>query len=373
MKSDGGYGYDSTDAAAIRYRIQTLKSDWLIYVTDMGQCDHFRGIFSLAHRAGWLGPNGKRKIKMRMKRRNSFLTQNSTTNLLFFFFIYFFPFSSCFLCNSKIKTIILLGTPSSNVMNFIKDPKKESVVDIATKNYNLDAMKESQSVMTAANGIRVDHVGFGVVQGKDKKRFKTRSGETVRLVDLLDEAKRRVGHELSTRLINGQTYVTANEVDSSSSAIGYGAVKYCDLRATRTKDYVFDYDDMLSMNGDTAVYLLYAHARFCSIVRKSGKDPRALLLCNPGLIVACNEPQEKALILQLSKLTDVLELLMETLMPHHLCAYLYDLAQCITAFTRDCRVLGSDVEDRRVLLCEASAVTMRTCLNLLGIEAPMRL
>ena len=90
MKSDGGYGYDSTDAAAIRYRIQTLKSDWLIYVTDMGQCDHFRGIFSLAHRAGWLGPNGKRKIKMRMKRRNSFLTQNSTTNFIILFFLIFF-------------------------------------------------------------------------------------------------------------------------------------------------------------------------------------------------------------------------------------------------------------------------------------------
>ena len=168
-------------------------------------------------------------------------------------------------------------------------------------------------------------------------------------------------------------YVTASEVEASSGAIGYGAVKYCDLRATRTKDYVFDYDDMLSMSGDTAVYLLYAHARFCSIVRKSGKDPRAILLCNPSLMVACQEEQEKALILQLSKLTDVIELFCETLMPHHLCAYLYDLAHTITNFTRDCRVLGSTMEDQRVLLCEASAVTMRTCLNLLGIEAPLRL
>lgn len=169
------------------------------------------------------------------------------------------------------------------------------------------------------------------------------------------------------------SYVTASEVDAASGAIGYGAVKYCDLRATRTKDYVFDYDDMLSMNGDTAVYLLYAHARFCSIVRKSGRDPRAIVLCNPNILVSCQEPQEKALLLQLSKLTTVIELFCETLMPHHLCAYLYDLAQAITTFTRDCRVLGSDLEDRRVLLCESSAVTMRTCLNLLGIEAPMRL
>merc|ERR1711865_1321635 len=100
---------------------------------------------------------------------------------------------------------------------------------------------------TAANGIRVDHVGFGVVQGKDKKRFKTRSGETVRLVDLLDEAKRRVGFELSKRLENGATYVLSSEIDNASSAIGYGAVKYCDLRATR-----------------------------------------ALLRCNPSLLVACD-------------------------------------------------------------------------------------
>jgi arginyl-tRNA synthetase len=90
-------------------------------------------------------------------------------------------------------------------------------------------------------------------------------------------------------------------------------------------------------------------------------------------LVACDQAPEKALIVQLCKLTDVLELFCDTLMPHHLCAYLYELAGAITTFTRDCRVLGSPMEDRRILLCEASAVTMRTCLNLLGIEAPLRL
>ena len=221
---------------------------------------------------------------------------------------------------------------------------------------------------------RIDHVGFGVVQGKDKKRFKTRSGETVRLVDLLDEAKRRVEAELSSRLAQGSTYVTADQVERAAAAIGYGAVKYCDLRATRTKDYVFDYDEMLSMSGDTAVYLLYAHARFVSIVRKSGKDPRQLLRCSQGgLTAAHTEPQERDLVVALAKLPDMIELFCDTLMPHHICAYLYELAGKITAFTRDCRVLGSDKEDARLVLCEASAVTMRTCLNMLGIEAPMRL
>lgn len=144
VKSDGGYGYDSTDAAAIQYRIKDLQSSWLIYVTDMGQCDHFRGIFSLANRAGWLGLNGK-----------------------------------------------------SNVMNFKKDKMNENIEHIVRSNYKGEGKED--------DNVRVDHVGFGVVQGKDKKRFKTRSGETVRLVDLLDEAKRRVGLEISTRLKDGTT------------------------------------------------------------------------------------------------------------------------------------------------------------------------
>ena len=88
MKSDGGYGYDSTDAAAIRYRIQTLKSDWLIYVTDMGQCDHFRGIFSLAHRAGWLGPNGKRKNKNEDEEKKFFLNSKHVPLICYSFFLF---------------------------------------------------------------------------------------------------------------------------------------------------------------------------------------------------------------------------------------------------------------------------------------------
>ncbi len=325
VKSDGGYGYDSTDAAAMKYRLKTLRCDWLIYVTDLGQADHFKGIFSLGNRAGWLGP----------------------------------------------------GTASSNVLDLRKDPE---AVAAAKRNWEKDlaAAAEEEGESSATAPPRIDHVGFGVVQGKDKKRFKTRSGETVRLVDLLDEAKRRVEAELSTRLAQGSTYVTADQVERAAAAIGYGAVKYCDLRATRTKDYVFDYDEMLSMSGDTAVYLLYAHARFVSIVRKSGKDPRQLLLCagrrsGGGLVAAHSETQERDLIVALAKLPDMIELFCETLMPHHICAYLYDLAGKISAFTRDCRVLGSENEDARLVLCEASAVTMRTCLNMLGIEAPMRL
>eukprot|EP00949_MAST-11_sp_MAST-11-sp1_P000909 g909.t1 len=281
QKGDGGYGYDSTDAAAIRYRTQELNARWLIYVTDMGQQGHFEGIFELARKAGWLGEAG--------------------------------------------------------------------------------------------NSVRVDHVGFGVVQGKDKKRFKTRSGETVRLVDLLDEAKDRVSKLLKERCAGGETHILDSEVEEVSSAIGYGAVKYADLRANRQKDYVFDYDAMLNLNGDTAVYLLYAHARFASIIKKSGKDPRQLLLSNPSLSASYGTPQENALQAKLLSFNDVLLEIMGDLMPHHLCGYLYDLSSCISQFNSHCRVLGSAEEDARLVLCAATAVVMRTSLNLLGIQPLMRL
>ena len=284
QKSDGGYGYDSTDSAAIWYRTQKLNADWLIYVTDLGQESHFRGIFSLARKAGWLGEAG------------------------------------------------------------------------------------------ADGSSRVDHVGFGVVQGKDGKRFKTRSGETVRLVDLLDEAKNRVTKILEDRVSKGETYIHADEVDECSGAIGYGAVKYADLSSNRQKDYKFDYDAMLNLTGDTAVYLLYAHARLVSIIRKSGQDPRQIVLAGQGkCLVPVEEKEEWQLVKHLLMFPQVMDEILIDLMPHRLCQYLLELSTLVNSFSRECRVLKSEKQSQRILLCEAVAVTMRTAFTLLGIQPLMRL
>ena len=278
QKSDGGYGYDSTDASAIWYRTQQLKADWLIYVTDLGQADHFKGIFSLGNKAGW------------------------------------------------------------------------------------------------CTDVRVDHVGFGVVQGKDGKRFKTRSGDTVRLVDLLDEAKDRVRKILEDRVKTGQTYIDSSEIEEASKAIGYGAVKYADLSSNRQKDYRFDYDAMLNLTGDTAVYLLYAHARLVSIIRKSGQDTRQIVLTSKGnYCVPTEEKAEWNLVKYLLQFPQMIEEFLKDLMPHRICSYLYEISNLVGAFNRDCRVLKSDKQTERILLCECVCVTMRTCFNLLGIQPLMRL
>lgn len=147
-KSDGGYGYDSTDLAAIRYRLEKLERDWVIYITDAGQALHFHMVFDAARLVGWA-----------------------------------------------------------------KDERH-----------------------------RLDHVGFGVVQGEDGKRFKTRSGDTVRLVDLLDEAVQRMSASLLERIKEGKCSLSEAEAKETAHALGYGAVKYADLKQNPTTDYQFSYD-----------------------------------------------------------------------------------------------------------------------------------
>lgn len=113
----------------------------------------------------------------------------------------------------------------------------------------------------------MQHIGFGLVLGEDGKRFRTRSGDLVRLVELLDEAYTRCKAQLTER--RGEEF-TDEEIEHAAKAMGYGAVKYADLKNTRTTNYKFSFDAMLDLKGNTAVYLLYAHARICSIIRKSG-------------------------------------------------------------------------------------------------------
>ncbi|KAJ4781285.1 Arginine--tRNA ligase [Rhynchospora pubera] len=282
VKKDGGYNYASTDLTALKYRLQVEQAEWIIYVTDVGQQQHFEMFFSAARKAGWLPPAEEKK----------------------------FP--------------------------------------------------------------RVSHVGFGLVLGSDGKRFRTRSSEVVRLVELLDEAKNRSKAELIQRLENNGTISdwTDEELEQTAEAVGYGAVKYADLKNNRSTNYVFSFDQMLKNQGNTAVYLEYAHARICSIVRRSNKDIDTLKKTGT---ITLGHPDERVLALHLIQFAEVVEEACNNLLPNVLCEYLYNLSEIFNQFYTNCRVIDSPEETSRLLLCEATATVMRKCFELLGIKPVFKL
>jgi len=285
QKSDGGYGYDSTDMAAIKYRLDELKARQIVYITDFTQGDHFQMVFAAAKKIGWVDDDSH----------------------------------------------------------------------------------------------RLDHIGFGTVQGEDGKRFKTRSGDTVRLVDLLDEAVSRM--EASLRERNSSSdgkggNVSEEEIHKTACAMGYGAVKYFDLRRNPTSNYIFSYDRMLDTKGNTAIYLLYAHARLESIISKGkadfGVDVDALISDGKSKI-ALSHKSERNLGLHLEFFADTIEETLADLYPYHICDFVYALSNAASEFVTQCKVLGSPEMESRLLLCRATAITMRQCFDLLGIRHVMRI
>jgi arginyl-tRNA synthetase len=296
-KRDGGFGYASTDMAALKQRLTEEKADWIVYVTDAGQGGHFEQVFAAARKAGWL----------------------------------------------------------------LEDD---------------EALREGKP--------RVSHVGFGLVMGEDGKKFKTRSGDVVRLVELLDEAVARCKATIEERraeqaanAAEGAAAAAAttdddqNNVEEAARAMGYGAVKYADLKNSRMTNYKFSYDAMLDLRGNTAVYLLYAHARIAGIVRKSGAD-MAALASSADAKVSVEHPRERALALHLARFPDAVADVLDELGPNRLTDYVYDLSEAFSGFYTDCQVLGSggETEQGRLLLTEATGIVMRKCLELLGI-APL--
>ncbi|WP_462188679.1 arginine--tRNA ligase, partial [Frankia sp. CcWB2] len=281
-KNDGGYGYDTTDLATIRYRIRDLKADRLLYVVDARQALHFRLVFEAARRAGWL-----------------------------------------------------------------------------------------------SDDVEATHVSYGTVLGPDGRPFKTRSGETVKLMDLLDTAVERA----RTIVAEKAPGLDPAELDLIAEQAGIGAVKYADLSTSRTKDYTFDVERMVSFTGNTGVYLQYAHTRIQSILRKAGDTPNipdapdapdTLVEVDPTLTP---HPAERALVLTLDAFGDTLVDVSRALEPHRLCGYLYDLAKAYTDFYEACPVLSApgSLRANRIALCRLTARTLRQGLDLLGIAAPDRM
>ena len=212
--------------------------------------------------------------------------------------------------------------------------------------------------------VKLTHIWFGSILGEDGKPFKTRSGETVRLSELLDEAEERA-----------QALVTAKNPELPEAArkeiarvVGLGAVKYADLLPNRETDYVFSWDKMLALNGNTAPYLQYAYARIRSIFRKGGIDRAAFSKELQGVRVEA--PQELNLAKQLLNFGLELEAVAKDYRPNLLCNYLYDLAGRFTSFYENCPVLKAEGDQRasRLALCDLTARVLKQGLEILGIE-----
>ena len=272
QKADGGYLYATTDLAAMRYRNNVLKADRALYFVDQRQALHFRQVFALAHKAG-----------------------------------------------------------------FVRDE------------------------------LSLEHMGFGTMNGEDGKPFKTRTGGTVKLIDLLVEAEEKAYQLVKAR----DSDFDEEQLREIAQIVGIGAVKYADLSKHRSSDYIFSFDAMLSFEGNTAPYMLYAYTRVASIFRKAGVDPQSLTA--PLQLV---EPQEKALAQKLLQFEETISSVVREGAPHYLCLYLFELAGLFSGFYEACPILSVEepaVRDSRLKLAHLTARTLQQGLALLGIKTLERM
>ncbi|MDP4609950.1 MAG: arginine--tRNA ligase [Opitutales bacterium] len=268
-KSDGASNYASTDLATVLYRVEELKAEEIVYLTDARQQDHFQQLFL-------------------------------TTEKWF-----------------------------------------------KSKRYPLPEM---------------NHVFWGTILGSDKKPFKTKSGESIKLQELLDEARSRAFDVVTEK----NPELDETERRNIAESIGIGAIKYADLSSNRTQDYIFSWDRLLSFDGNTAPYLLYAVARINSIFRKVGVDPEATI---EGASPIETEA-EQVLARKLMGFVTALELTVNDLRPHFLCTYLYELTSAYSSFYNADKVMVDDapVKARRLILCARTRTVLKTGLELLGIQ-----
>jgi len=267
-KSDGGYLYATSDLAAIRYRAGQLAADRALYVTDSRQALHFAQVFSVARKAGFVGPE-----------------------------------------------------------------------------------------------VSLEHVPFGTMMGADNKPFKTRTGGTVKLMDLLDEAETRAADLLREK--NPELAADPRQLAGVAAAVGVGAVKYADLAHNRNSDYVFSWDKMLALDGNTAPYMQYAYARIRSIRKKAQQTDL------DGASIPVEHSAERALAMKLAAFAETVDAVAAECLPHLLCNYLFELAGAFMGFYENCPVLQAEsgaLRRGRLALCDLTARTIRAGLGLLGIQ-----
>ncbi len=208
--------------------------------------------------------------------------------------------------------------------------------------------------------VEVNHVPFGLVLGLDGKKFKTRSGETEKLIDLITKAI----YEAEIILDSKNPEMNLSEKEKLGRALGIGAIKYADLSCNRISDYTFSYERMLRFEGNTAAFLMYSYVRIAGIKRKTNVDIEKL---KTTAHIQLKHPSEVALALHLSQFGEMVQILAKDLLPNRLTDYLYSLAEKFNAFYRDCPVIGSPEQDSRLLLAEACAITMNKGLEILGL------
>ncbi|TCW17517.1 arginyl-tRNA synthetase [Raoultella sp. BIGb0138] len=216
--------------------------------------------------------------------------------------------------------------------------------------------------------VPLEHHMFGMMLGKDGKPFKTRAGGTVKLADLLDEALERARRLVAEK----NPDMPADELEKLANAVGIGAVKYADLSKNRTTDYVFDWDNMLAFEGNTAPYMQYAYTRVLSVFRKADVDENALAAA-PVIISEAREAQLAARLLQFE---ETLTVVAREGTPHVMCAYLYDLAGLFSSFYEHCPIITADSEsarNSRLKLAQLTAKTLKLGLDTLGIETVERM
>ncbi|MGC6204842.1 MULTISPECIES: arginine--tRNA ligase [unclassified Citrobacter] len=218
------------------------------------------------------------------------------------------------------------------------------------------------------NSVPLEHHMFGMMLGKDGKPFKTRAGGTVKLADLLDEALERARRLVAEK----NPDMPADELEKLANAVGIGAVKYADLSKNRTTDYIFDWDNMLAFEGNTAPYMQYAYTRVLSVFRKAEIDESTL--ANAQVII--NEDREAQLAARLLQFEETLTVVAREGTPHVMCAYLYDVAGLFSGFYEHCPILSAENEEirnSRLKLAQLTAKTLKLGLDTLGIETVERM
>ena len=263
-KSDGGYGYDTTDLAALKFRIKELNANKIIYVTDSGQSLHFQLLFEAAKKAGWI------------------------------------------------------------------------------------------------NNIELRHVGFGLVLGEDGKRIKSRSGDSIKLRDLIEEADQKFLISNKERLESGSSQMNIEDLNDLSKIIGSSAIKYADLKQNRNNNYQFSYEKMLDHKGDTIIYQLYSWVRIKNILLKTDKIGSGIKITNR---------LDREILLHLSQFEETLNKACDNLLPNFVCEYLFFLSTKVNEYWNTHQIIGSKNEESILSLLKLIKKYMSKCFEILGIDA----